>query len=107
MDNFAKFGLFLFGFPAVRDREERLRLIKDRQNEERQKKLEELKAQALAAQRYREQKEEERKRRMDDMRTKENDKRQQVSLLFSLNLNRLILTHDCLCFRWKIERKQF
>lgn len=69
----------IFLSPTARDREDRLRLIKDRQNEERQKKLEELKAQALAAQKYREQKEEERKRRIEEMRLKENDKRQQVS----------------------------
>lgn len=35
----------------------------------------------MAAQRFREQKEEERKRRIDDMRMKELDKRQQVSSL--------------------------
>lgn len=62
----------------ARDREERLRLIKDQQNLERQRKLDELKAQAIAAQKYREQKEEERKRRIDEMRMRENDKRQQV-----------------------------
>lgn len=60
-------------------REERLRQIKDQQNLERQRKLDELKAQAIAAQKYREQKEEERKRRIDDMRVRENDKRQQVT----------------------------
>lgn len=59
-------------------REERLRQIKDQQNLERQRKLDELKAQAIAAQKYREQKEEERKRRIDEMRLRENDKRQQV-----------------------------
>lgn len=59
-------------------REERLRQIKDQQNLERQRKLDELKAQAIAAQKYREQKEEERKRRIDEMRMRENDKRQQV-----------------------------
>ncbi|XP_055317304.1 ensconsin isoform X6 [Sitodiplosis mosellana] len=62
----------------ARDRDERLRLIKDQQNLERQKKLDELKAQAMAAQKYREQKEEERKRRIEEMRLRENDKRQQV-----------------------------
>lgn len=60
-------------------REERLRQIKDQQNLERQRKLDELKAQAIAAQKYREQKEEERKRRIDEMRMRENDKRQQVT----------------------------
>lgn len=65
----------------ARDRDERLRLIKDQQNLERQKKLDELKAQAIAAQKYREQKEEERKRRIDEMRLRENDKRQQVIIV--------------------------
>lgn len=60
------------------DREDRLRLVKDRQNEERQRKLEELKAQAVAAQKYREQKEDERRRRIDDLRSRENDRKQQV-----------------------------
>lgn len=67
-----------FGHLA-RDREERLRMIKDQQNLERQRKLDELKAQAIAAQKYREQKEEERKRRIEEMRLRENDKRQQVN----------------------------
>ncbi|KAJ6636535.1 hypothetical protein Bhyg_15126 [Pseudolycoriella hygida] len=61
-----------------RDREERLRMVKDRQNEERQRKLEELKNQAIAAQKYREQKEDERKRRMEELRHKEQDRKQQV-----------------------------
>lgn len=72
--------LSTFGCLA-RDREERLRLIKDQQNLERQRKLDELKAQAFAAQKYREQKEEERKRRIDEMRLRENDKRQQVNYM--------------------------
>lgn len=53
-------------------------MVKDRQNEERQRKLEELKNQAVAAQKYREQKEDERKRRMEDLRHKELDRKQQV-----------------------------
>lgn len=69
----------VFLSPTARDREDRLRLMKDRQNEERQKKLVELRAQAEAAQIYREQKEQERKRRMEELRLKENDKKQQVS----------------------------
>lgn len=64
--------------PSARDREDRLRLVKDRQNEERQRKLEELKNQAIAAQKYREQKEDERKRRMEELRHKELDRKQQV-----------------------------
>lgn len=63
---------------AAIDRDDRLRMIKDRQNEERQRKLEELKAQAAAAQKYREQKEEERRRRIEDMRVRELDRKQQV-----------------------------
>ncbi|XP_055840754.1 MAP7 domain-containing protein 2 isoform X2 [Episyrphus balteatus] len=62
----------------ARDREEKLRLAKERQNEERQKKIEELKAQAEAAQKYREQKEEERKRRIEEIRLRDTEKRQQV-----------------------------
>lgn len=61
-----------------REREERIKQLKEKQNEERQRKLEELKAQALAAQKFREQKEEERRRRMEDLRNRENDRRQQV-----------------------------
>uniref|UniRef100_V5I933 Uncharacterized protein n=1 Tax=Anoplophora glabripennis TaxID=217634 RepID=V5I933_ANOGL len=60
------------------DKEARLRCVKDRQNEERQKKLEEIKAQALAAQRFKEQKEEERRRRLEELRTRDDVRRQQV-----------------------------
>uniref|UniRef100_A0A1B6KAJ6 Ensconsin-like n=1 Tax=Graphocephala atropunctata TaxID=36148 RepID=A0A1B6KAJ6_9HEMI len=63
---------------SQRDREERLRIVKERQNEERQKKLEELKQQALAAQKFREQKEEERRRRMEELRLRDSDRRLQV-----------------------------
>lgn len=52
--------------------------VKERQNEERQKKLEEIKAQALAAQRFKEQKEFERRRRLEDLKVKEDQKRVQV-----------------------------
>lgn len=55
-----------------------MRIARERQNEERQKKIEELKAQAEAAQKYREQKEEERRRRIDELRSRDLDKRQQV-----------------------------
>ncbi|XP_075227462.1 uncharacterized protein LOC142327940 isoform X11 [Lycorma delicatula] len=61
-----------------KDREERLRLLKERQNEDRQRKLEELKQQALAAQKFREQKEEERRRRMEELRLRDSDRRHQV-----------------------------
>lgn len=67
-------------------------MVKDRQNEERQRKLEELKNQAVAAQKYREQKEDERKRRMEDLRHKELDRKQQVEFsdeitFFAFRLN--------------------
>lgn len=63
---------------AIKDREERLRLVREKHDEERQRKLDELKQQALAVQRYREQKEEERRRRLDEMRLRDSERRQQV-----------------------------
>lgn len=63
---------------AAKEKEDRLHLVKERQNEERQRKLEELKAQALAAQKYREQKDEERRRRIDDMKARDADRRSAV-----------------------------
>lgn len=53
-------------------------MLREKQNEERQRKLEELKAQALAAQQFREMKEQERKKRLEELRVRENDRRQQV-----------------------------
>ncbi|XP_011211026.2 uncharacterized abhydrolase domain-containing protein DDB_G0269086 isoform X3 [Bactrocera dorsalis] len=61
-----------------KDRDEKLKLARERQNEERQRKIEELKAQAEAAQRYREQKEEERRRRIEEIRQRDTEKRHQV-----------------------------
>ncbi|XP_034483664.1 ensconsin isoform X6 [Drosophila innubila] len=61
-----------------KDREEKLKYARDRQNEERQRKIEELRAQAEAAQKYREQKEEERRRRIEEMRVRDTEKRHQV-----------------------------
>ncbi|XP_063696683.1 ensconsin isoform X3 [Culicoides brevitarsis] len=61
-----------------KEREEKIKLMKEKQNEDRQRKLEDLKAQALAAQKFREQKEEERRKRMEELRNRENDRRQQV-----------------------------
>lgn len=52
--------------------------MRDKQNEERQKKLDEIKAQALAAQRFRDQKMHERQQRMEEMKMKEDLRRQQV-----------------------------
>ncbi|XP_046483091.1 MAP7 domain-containing protein 1 isoform X3 [Neodiprion pinetum] len=57
---------------------DRVKLVRDRQNEERQRKLEELRQQALAAQRFREQREEERRKRIDELRSRDNDRRNQV-----------------------------
>lgn len=63
---------------AHKEREERIKIVKEKQTEERHKKLEELKAQAEQAQRLREQKEEERRKKIDEVRSKENEKRAQV-----------------------------
>ncbi|XP_011502078.1 PREDICTED: uncharacterized protein LOC105365572 [Ceratosolen solmsi marchali] len=57
---------------------DRAKLVRDRQNEERQRKLEELRQQALAAQRFREQREEERRRRIEELRNRDYDRRSQV-----------------------------
>ncbi|KAM8710800.1 hypothetical protein ACLKA7_017434 [Drosophila subpalustris] len=61
-----------------KDREEKLKYARDRQNEERQRKIEELRAQAEAAQKYREQKEDERRRRIEEIRVRDTEKRHQV-----------------------------
>lgn len=53
---------------------DRAKLVRERQNEERQRKLEELRQQALAAQRFREQREEERRKRIDELRSRDNDR---------------------------------
>ncbi|XP_036336519.1 inner centromere protein isoform X4 [Rhagoletis pomonella] len=63
---------------VCKDRDEKLKFARDRQNEERQRKIEELRAQAEAAQRYREQKEEERRRRIEEIRQRDTEKRHQV-----------------------------
>lgn len=60
------------------DEKIRLTLVKERQNEARQRKLEELKAQALAAQRFKEQKEQERRKRIEELRLKDDMRRMQV-----------------------------
>jgi len=59
-------------------REERNKLIRERQNEERQRKLEELKQQAVATQKFREQQEEERRRRIEEQRLRDSERRTQV-----------------------------
>ncbi|KAK6637101.1 hypothetical protein RUM43_010775 [Polyplax serrata] len=62
----------------IQNAREKLRVVREKQAEERQRRLEELKKHALEAQQLREQKELERKRRMEDLRQKENEKRSQV-----------------------------
>lgn len=61
-----------------KEREERIKQLKEKQNEERQRKLEDLKAQALATQKFREQKDEERRKRIDDLKSRDSEKRCQV-----------------------------
>nr|XP_053650481.1 nucleolar protein dao-5-like isoform X4 [Cherax quadricarinatus] len=68
---------------SYKDREERLRQLRERQQLEKQQKLEELKEQGLqskaaAAQRFREQQENERRRRLEEMRLRDADRRSQV-----------------------------
>lgn len=60
------------------EKESKIRSFKERQNEERHKKLEEIKAQAMAAQRFKEEKEQERRRRLEEMRLKDDTRRHQV-----------------------------
>ncbi|XP_049273272.1 ensconsin isoform X11 [Rhipicephalus sanguineus] len=59
-------------------REERLRLVKVRQEEQRARRLQELEQQAQAAQHYRQQLEEERRRRIEEMRQRDHERRLQV-----------------------------
>ena len=54
--------------------QDRAKLVRERQQEERQRKLEEIRQQALAAQKFREQREEERRRRIEELRSKESDR---------------------------------
>ncbi|XP_047481153.1 MAP7 domain-containing protein 2-like isoform X8 [Penaeus chinensis] len=63
---------------SYKDREERVRQLREKQQLEKQQKLEELKEQAAAAQKFREQQENERRRRLEDMRVRDADRRSQV-----------------------------
>ncbi|XP_069984069.1 ensconsin isoform X46 [Penaeus vannamei] len=63
---------------SYKDREERVRQLREKQQLEKQQKLEELKEQAAAAQKFREQQENERRRRLEDMRLRDADRRSQV-----------------------------
>ncbi|XP_064488200.1 ensconsin-like isoform X7 [Ornithodoros turicata] len=59
-------------------REERIRMVKERQEEERTRRLQEFQLSAQAAQQYREQQEEERRRRIEELRQRDQERRQQV-----------------------------
>ncbi|CAN7989542.1 unnamed protein product [Ixodes hexagonus] len=59
-------------------REERLRLVKERQEEERARRLQELEQHSQASQQYREQQEVERRRRIEELRLRDQERRQQV-----------------------------
>lgn len=59
-------------------REERLRLVKERQEEERARRLQELEQHSQASQQYREQQEVERRRRIEELRSRDQERRQQV-----------------------------
>merc|ERR1719242_2622491 len=61
-----------------KEREERVRWIREAQEEERRRKLEELKQHAQQAQKFREQQEELRRRHIDELRSKDMDRRAQV-----------------------------
>merc|ERR1719507_2207629 len=61
-----------------KEREERVRRIRDAQEEERRRKLEELKQHAQQAQKFREQQEEVRRRHIDELRSKDMDRRMAV-----------------------------
>ncbi|KAK3853424.1 hypothetical protein Pcinc_040036 [Petrolisthes cinctipes] len=63
---------------SAKDREERLRQLRDRQQMEKHQKLEELKEHAAAAQRFREQQENERRRRLEEMKYRDAERRSQV-----------------------------
>lgn len=70
----------LIFFPAGRDSSgnakdvDKAKLVRDRQNEERQRKLEELRQQALAAQRFRVKREVERRRRIDELKSRDSER---------------------------------
>merc|ERR1740128_544283 len=61
-----------------REREERMKRIKESQEDERRRKLDELKVHAVNAQKFREQQEQERRRHIEELRSRDMDRRQQV-----------------------------
>jgi len=63
---------------SAKEREDKVRRLRESQEEERKKKLEELKAHALNSQKFREQQENERRRHIEDLRSKDQDRRCQV-----------------------------
>ncbi|CAG0883799.1 unnamed protein product [Cyprideis torosa] len=63
---------------SAREREEKLRMLREKQEEDRTRKAEELKAHAAAAQRFREEQERERQRRIEEARSREADRLRSV-----------------------------
>eukprot|EP00096_Caligus_rogercresseyi_P015701 TRINITY_DN816_c0_g1_i2.p1 TRINITY_DN816_c0_g1~~TRINITY_DN816_c0_g1_i2.p1 ORF type:complete len:907 (-),score=305.39 TRINITY_DN816_c0_g1_i2:1183-3903(-) len=61
-----------------REREERVKRIREQQETDRRRKLEELKQHALSAQKFRQQQELERRRHIEELRLRDSDKRHQV-----------------------------
>merc|ERR1719483_1732409 len=61
-----------------KEREDKVRKIREQQEDDRKRKLEELKQHALQAQKFREVQENERRRHIDELRSKDMDRRQQV-----------------------------
>eukprot|EP00092_Neocalanus_flemingeri_P080214 GFUD01100045.1.p1 GENE.GFUD01100045.1~~GFUD01100045.1.p1 ORF type:complete len:893 (+),score=284.74 GFUD01100045.1:309-2987(+) len=61
-----------------KEREDKVRKMREQQDDDRKRKLEELKQHALQAQKFREQQENERRRHIDELRSKDMDRRQQV-----------------------------
>merc|ERR550519_2807424 len=60
---------------SAKEREEKVRRLRESQEEERKKKLEELKAHALNSQKFREQQENERRRHIEELRSKDQERR--------------------------------
>ncbi|GAB6027470.1 hypothetical protein CHUAL_001726 [Chamberlinius hualienensis] len=73
-----KFDVSDLSKSQAKEREEKARLLRERQSGERQRKLEELKFAAIQAQKFREIQEEERRKRIEEMRVKDSERRVQV-----------------------------
>ncbi|XP_014209560.1 uncharacterized protein LOC106640139 [Copidosoma floridanum] len=68
----------VYGGNVMNKEIDRAKLVRERQSEERVRKLEELRQQALAAQRFRNQRDEERRKRIEELRSRDIDRRCQV-----------------------------